>query len=660
MTKVNNIDMIAKDVRILNYKGELSNKGRLEYRLNGVWGTVCADSIDQSIAKTACIEAGYNGGNVLNPSGSRGFCRNFEGMDICGLIAEPVHFSQMNCKNTDGKLVKCYREIPSSTCSHEFDLLVDCSNQAVSSQVVNIKPNTLRLVDDTNNPTKSGIGRLEIYKRSWGTICNNSFGNKEAKIACIQMGYLDGSIIGRTGSNVVCSNVNGSNYCADESTDIYFTEIKCKGNEREISECEKSELLSECSHLRDTVVKCLGNGDPSGKSQNIREVKTLKPSQEILPMPPIYNASCVSTLKDLYFRGDPGSIFMVKCPASCDRVSANVFGISIYTIGSSICKAGIQSGVIYKDGGNLIITKTFGQNNYEGYVMRNITSIPATNTKTAFYITTSNSAFDHYTAAINTLKTSQSSQIDLTTISFLQKSETYALSPNSSSLKLLSSFAWEIPEASFIFNGHSDFIDLLQTYHANEILNYKTFTLHLKIKLIDFDSIAQTIFSIGGCEGFSVLITGGASLVIDEKCGSKVFDSGIRIPLNDITITISYDGSSVYFFNNSTLANKLDCLFTFKYKEKITLGKSSEADEMYFHGQIYFIVLFKEPLGVLKVRDLIWYGYLKPKSDKINQLYTVDNRKCLSTCVIDPTPGKDRCPDPPIEALKCQLLNRYR
>jgi len=39
--KIDNIDMAMKDIRIVDDKGKISHKGRVEMRLNGRWGSIC-------------------------------------------------------------------------------------------------------------------------------------------------------------------------------------------------------------------------------------------------------------------------------------------------------------------------------------------------------------------------------------------------------------------------------------------------------------------------------------------------------------------------------------------------------------------------------------------------------------------------------------------
>ena len=38
--KVDNIDFVSSDMRIVDFAGELASEGRIEIRINGKWGTI--------------------------------------------------------------------------------------------------------------------------------------------------------------------------------------------------------------------------------------------------------------------------------------------------------------------------------------------------------------------------------------------------------------------------------------------------------------------------------------------------------------------------------------------------------------------------------------------------------------------------------------------
>jgi hypothetical protein len=45
-------------------------------------------------------------------------------------------------------------------------------------------------------------------------------------------------------------------------------------------------------------------------------------------------------------RGDPGSIYLLKCPKGCTTIPGVIWGTSIYLEESSICKAAIHAGIL--------------------------------------------------------------------------------------------------------------------------------------------------------------------------------------------------------------------------------------------------------------------------------------------------------------------------
>ena len=63
--KIDNVDMADLDLRILNHKGEPSYKGRVEFRLDGQWGTLCGIGMTSAAARRICRDLKYKDGLLV-------------------------------------------------------------------------------------------------------------------------------------------------------------------------------------------------------------------------------------------------------------------------------------------------------------------------------------------------------------------------------------------------------------------------------------------------------------------------------------------------------------------------------------------------------------------------------------------------------------------
>lgn len=689
--------MIAKDVRIIDNEGKTSYRGRVELRNEGIWGTICAQGLDNSAAKVICRQIGYKEGKFLNPHESKGknFCMNYEGVNYCGVQYSPILYSHLNCQGNEESISDCYRKMADkSFCTHQYDALIECGNMD-TEQYVSFDANTVRLIDASNNPTSTGIGRLEILKGSWGTVCNTKFTKKSAQVICKQMGYLDGNMLGQADSSTMCNNVLGVNLCGDFLQDIKLTEVQCRGHEKSIKDCKYSESTVSCTHFNDVILKCEGYGDASGKSQNIKKPKVLNPLIEKLPMPPTFNAKCDTAAKNIHFRGDPGSIFLVNCPSDCLNIKASIVGTGLFTIDSSICRAALQSGVINNEGGNLVLVKAYGQNKYFSNNVRSISSLESNYMKISFFVIAPNSAYNNMISMISnsfielgndeTLKTSNESSLPIQPFyvdnlsevlnnysimrfrnyvtvrdynsdqntNILYSSFIETTSQSSSDVKAI--YDWKPPNNEFKFDGIMNFVDLYIVEAARKILDLKAFTIYFKLRMVGFNNKSQTVLSIGGCDGLSITIDVNDELVFDVKCGTNIYKSGIYVPVNYNThLGIVYDGAKIIYYLDGVKFSEVSTYFNLNYKKKIIIGKNSEYESDYFNGKIFFIAFFNESLGPKRNDKIFRYGYQAPDPIRISKSITLDNRICLTSCANQPTPGIPGSPTPPTEAITCK------
>ncbi len=113
--KVDNIDMAEKDLRILNYQGMPSHQGRVEFRLDGIWGSVCSKGVSPSVARLICKNLNYKDGIIKNLQGEdnsgENFCGSFRGEDFCGPEPSAIHYMNMKCEGGETDVTQCYRLI---------------------------------------------------------------------------------------------------------------------------------------------------------------------------------------------------------------------------------------------------------------------------------------------------------------------------------------------------------------------------------------------------------------------------------------------------------------------------------------------------------------------------------------------------------------------
>ena len=119
---------------------------------------------------------------------------------------------------------------------------------------------TLRIVDATGSAYLNKIaadsplhlkGRLEVYySGTWGSVCDDSFTDQAAGVACRSLGWSDGTVL-----HSACEGTPGSG-------PIWLDEVSCSGSEEHLSDCSHTGVGGhDCTHLKDVTVTC--QGEPS-------------------------------------------------------------------------------------------------------------------------------------------------------------------------------------------------------------------------------------------------------------------------------------------------------------------------------------------------------------------------------------------------------------
>ncbi|XP_069120538.1 scavenger receptor cysteine-rich domain-containing protein DMBT1-like [Argopecten irradians] len=132
------------------------------------------------------------------------------------------------------------------TQQQQFETVLNNLNVSVYS-LLNPPPN-IRLVEG-RSPFE---GRVEVfYNGTWGTICDDSWDERDARVVCRQLGYSSG---------VARSNA----YFGRGEEPTWLDDVRCDGNETRIQECQSSLWGNEnCNHGEDAGVECTDPSLPS-------------------------------------------------------------------------------------------------------------------------------------------------------------------------------------------------------------------------------------------------------------------------------------------------------------------------------------------------------------------------------------------------------------
>ncbi|XP_063436234.1 deleted in malignant brain tumors 1 protein-like [Mytilus trossulus] len=209
--------------------GRYSWEGRVEIEHNGQWGTICDDMFDINDTAVVCRMLGYND--------TEGSIEYYSRAHFGGGYG-PILIDDLDCSGEEDDVSECKSTAWfNNNCNHDEDVSVNCAADYLKVRLVN-----------GNYPWE---GRVELHtlNGSWGTICDDRFGEEEAQVICGMLGYS------KAGS-VPYSNA----HFGDGYGPIVLDDLQCNGSEASILDFQSNGLFKHnCGHHEDAGVDCQGN-----------------------------------------------------------------------------------------------------------------------------------------------------------------------------------------------------------------------------------------------------------------------------------------------------------------------------------------------------------------------------------------------------------------
>ncbi|XP_058138704.1 scavenger receptor cysteine-rich type 1 protein M130 isoform X2 [Dasypus novemcinctus] len=207
-------------LRLIGASSRETCAGRLEVFYSGAWGSIGKSNMSATTVGVVCRQLGCADKGSSRPASSD------------NTVARSMWVDNVQCPEGPDTLWQC----PSSPwrqrlASPSEETWITCDDK-------------IRLQEGTTDCS----GRVEIWHGgSWGTVCDDSWDQRDAEVVCRQLGC--GSALEAL-KEAAFGQGTGP---------IWLSEVKCKGNESSLWDCPASPWgHSNCGHKEDAGVRCSG------------------------------------------------------------------------------------------------------------------------------------------------------------------------------------------------------------------------------------------------------------------------------------------------------------------------------------------------------------------------------------------------------------------
>jgi hypothetical protein len=290
---------VSEPFQVLIVGGPDATVGRLEIYYNRTFGTVCNTTFFDNEADAACRAAGFFGGRVLRNLGSIQPLRPND--------EKTIHLDNVRCKAGSDFDDCCRSRWGKVSCNHAEDVYVRCDDKPAycaprTERSPPIPADADLSLCDRNAPafsvvlrggSKANEGRVEIYyDGQFGTVCNDTFGVKEAMAVCKSLGYYAG--------NVWLNPPEDLRLAQGVDRPVLLSGVRCE-EDSELRDCCYNAVGFEdgCTHSQDVFVRCYDRPEycysktsgcaspPQLRERPVEEPEEEEPEPPKPPQPPL-------------------------------------------------------------------------------------------------------------------------------------------------------------------------------------------------------------------------------------------------------------------------------------------------------------------------------------------------------------------------------------